>query len=482
MHNLLKDIRYSLRSLAKHPGFTVVAVLTLGLGIGVNTAILSTINGFILRPINVPRASEVVMPFWGSKQKAEVWGDFSYANYVDLRDQNKSFSGLLAWNMAQAGISESASRDAIGGRQAELAWGEVVSSNYFSVLELNPSLGRGFLPEDDRSQGSAPVVVLGYKFWQRRFNSDPSIIGRNLYLNGTPFTVIGVGPKNYEGVKFAIRQDFWVPLMQQAKFFGGDPAWEKERSWNDLKLLGRLKPGVTMKQAEADLNIVAENLASLYPDKAKDTKIQVVSEQDGRFDEISKWFRYAALISLCISGLVLLVACANVANLMLARATSRTKEIGIRLAIGAGRTHIIRQLLTESMILALFGGIVGWGLAYWGTNLVHSSIPPLPYPINLDVNPDLAVLKWMFGVSVVTGFIFGLAPAVIASRQDLVSVLKSEVKVNLGRGLTRRLNLRAALVVAQLAISIVVLVCAGLFLRSLSKAVKTDPGFSVENW
>ena len=481
MHNLLKDIRYSLRSLAKHPGFTVVAVLTLGLGIGVNTAILSTINGFILRPINVPRASEVVMPFWGSKQKAEVWGDFSYANYVDLRDQNKSFSGLLAWNMAQAGISESASRDAIGGRQAELAWGEVVSSNYFSVLELNPSLGRGFLPEDDRSQGSAPVVVLGYKFWQRRFNSDPSIIGRNLYLNGTPFTVIGVGPKNYEGVKFAIRQDFWVPLMQQAKFFGGDPAWEKERSWNDLKLLGRLKPGVTMKQAEADLNIVAENLASLYPDKAKDTKIQVVSEQDGRFDEISKWFRYAALISLCISGLVLLVACANVANLMLARATSRTKEIGIRLAIGAGRTHIIRQLLTESMILALFGGIVGWGLAYWGTNLVHSSIPPLPYPINLDVNPDLAVLKWMFGVSVVTGFIFGLAPAVIASRQDLVSVLKSEVKVNLGRGLTRRLNLRAALVVAQLAISIVVLVCAGLFLRSLSKAVKTDPGFSVEN-
>jgi len=202
--------------------------------------------------------------------------------------------------------------------------------------------------------------------------------------------------------------------MQQAKFFGGDPAWEKERSWNDLKLLGRLKPGVTMKQAEADLNIVAENLASLYPDKAKDTRIQIVSEQDGRFDEISKWFKYAALISLCISGLVLLVACANVANLMLARATSRTKEIGIRLAIGAGRTHIVRQLLTESMILALLGGIVGWGLAYWGTNLVHSSIPPLPYPINLDVNPDLSVLKWMFAVSVVTGFIFGLAPAGIA--------------------------------------------------------------------
>lgn len=272
-----------------------------------------------------------------------------------------------------------------------------------------------------------------------------------------------------------------MPLMQQAKFQGGDPAWEKERNWANLLLLGRLKPGVTMKQAEADLNMIAENLALLYPDKAKDTKIQVVLEQDGRYDSIAKWFRLAALIAICVSGLVLLVACANVANLMLARATSRTKEIGIRLAIGAGRWHIVRQLLTESLILALLGGVVGWVLAYWGTNLIHSSIPPLPYPINLDVSPDLTVLRWMFGVSVLTGLIFGLAPALIASRMDLVSVLKSEVKLYVGRGATRRVNLRAALVVAQLAISIVVLVCAGLFLRSLSKALKTDPGFNVDN-
>jgi macrolide transport system ATP-binding/permease protein len=481
MNFLFKDIRYSIRGLVKHPGFTLVAIITLGLGIGVNTAILSTVNGFILRPINVPRASEVVMPFWGSKKEAEVWGSFSYANYVDLRDQNKSFAGLLAWNMVQAGISETADRDTSGGRQAELAWGETVSGNYFSVLELTPLLGRGFLPEDDRSQSSAPVVVLGYKFWQRRFNSDPSVVGKIIYMNGSPFTIVGVGPKNYEGVKFAIRQDFWVPLMQQAKFQGGDPAWEKERNWANLLLLGRLKPGVTMKQAEADLNMIAENLALLYPDKAKDTKIQVVLEQDGRYDSIAKWFRLAALIAICVSGLVLLVACANVANLMLARATSRTKEIGIRLAIGAGRWHIVRQLLTESLILALLGGVVGWVLAYWGTNLIHSSIPPLPYPINLDVSPDLTVLRWMFGVSVLTGLIFGLAPALIASRMDLVSVLKSEVKLYVGRGATRRVNLRAALVVAQLAISIVVLVCAGLFLRSLSKALKTDPGFNVDN-
>ena len=478
---MIKDIRYSIRSLIKHPGFTLVAVITLGLGIGVNTAILSTVNGFILRPIRVPRANEVVMPFWGSKKDGEVWGSFSYANYVDLRDQNKSFSGLLAWNMAQAGISESASRGSADDRPAEIAWGEIVSSNYFSVLELTPSLGRGFLTEDNLSQSSAPVVVLGYKFWQRRFNSDPSIVGKNIYMNGTAFTVVGVGPKNYEGVKFAIRQDFWVPLMQHTKFFGPDTTWEKERGWADLNLLGRLKPGVTMKQAEGDLNLIVENLARLYPTNAKDIKIQVVSELEGRFDSLAKYLRLAALIALCVSGLVLLVACANVANLMLARATARTKEIGIRLAIGARRNHIIRQLLTESVILSLFAGVVGWGLAYWGAHLINSSIPPLPYPINLDVNPDLTVLKWMFGVSVLTGLVFGLAPALIASRLDLVSVLKSEVQLFVKRGTARRLNLRAALVVAQLAISIVVLVCAGLFLRSLRKAVNTDPGFNVDN-
>ena len=478
---MLKDIRYSIRSLIKHPGFTIVAVIILGLGIGVNTAILSTVNGFILRPINVPRANEVVMPFWGSKKETEVWGSFSYANYVDLCDQSKSFSGLLAWNMAQAGISESASRGSADDRPAEIAWGELVSSNYFSVLELTPSLGRGFLPEDNLSQSSAPVVVLGYKFWQRRFNSDPSIVGKNIYMNGTAFFVVGVGPKDYEGVKFAIRQDFWVPLMQQTKFFGPDPTWEKERGWANLNLLGRLKPGVTMKQSEADLNIVVENLARLYPTNAKDIKIQVVSEQDGRFDSIAKYFRFAALVALCVAGLVLLVACANVANLMLARATARTKEIGIRLAIGARRNHIVRQLLTESVILSLLAGVLGWGLAYWGAHLINSSIPPLPYPINLDVNPDLSVLKWMFGVSVLTGLVFGLAPALIASRLDLVSVLKSEVQLFVKRGVSRRVNLRAALVVTQLAISIVVLVCAGLFLRSLNKAVKTDPGFNVDN-
>ena len=479
METLLKDIRYGLRGLRKHPGFSAVAVITLALGIGVTTAILSTVNGFILRPLPVTKVNELVVPFWGGKKDTEVWGRFSYANYIDLRDQNKSLSGLLAWDMTSAGISSSASRDSDG--QAEMAWGEIVSGNYFDVLDVKPALGRGFLPEEDHTQNAHPVVVLGHNLWQRRFNSDTSIVGKTIYMNGSPFTVVGVGPEKFEGVKFAIRQDFWIPLMMQAKFNGGDPGWEKERGWANLALMGRLKPGVTMKQAEEDLNIVAGELAGLYPDKAADSKVQVVSQLDGRFEEVAKLLKFSSLMALCVSGLVLLVACANVANLMLARATSRTKEIGIRVAIGAGRFHIVRQLLTESILLALLGGALGWLFAYWGTDLIHASIPPLPYPINLDVSPDLMVLKWMVLVSLLTGVTFGIVPALLASRPDLVAVLKGELAGRSKRRIMQRLNVRTLLVVTQVAISIVVLVCAGLFLRSLNKALKADPGFSTDN-
>src|SRR5262245_10702082 len=311
------------------------------------------------------------------------------------------------------------------------------------------------------------------------FNSDKTIIGKTIYMNGSRFTVVGVAPEKFEGVKFAIRQDFWVPLMMQAKFNGGQKGWETERGWANLTVLGRLKQNVTLKQAEADLNIVAGNLAQLYPKSNADTRIQVVRETDGRFGDVAYLFRFSSLLALAVSGLVLLVACANVANLMLARATARTREIGIRVAIGAGRLQIVRQLLTESILLALAGGTLGWLFAYWGTALVHASIPPLPYPINLDVNPDLYVLKWMLGVSLLTGVIFGLAPAVLSSRPDLVAVLKGVVGQS-KRGI-KHWNVRSLLVVAQVAISIVVLICAGLFLRSLNRALQANPGFSTEN-
>ena len=480
MTTVLKDIRYALRGLLKRPAFTAVAVLTIALGIGVNTAVLSTVNGIILRPLPVPKANELVAAFWGSGKSIESWGGFSYANYVDLRNQNKSLNGLIAWQMTSAGISNSSATDSTAGARSEIAWGEMVSSNYFDVLDIKPILGRGFLPEEERTQNTNAVVVLGNELWRNRFHSDQSIVGKTIYMNGSPFTVVGIGPEKFEGVKFAIRQDFWIPLMMQSKFNGGLTDWEKERGWANLNLLGRLKSGTSMSQAQSDLNSVAASLANLYPKSNADTHILVTTEMDGRFLDIASLFRFMSLIALIVSGLVLLVSCANVANLMLARATARVKEIGIRVAIGAGRLHIIRQLLTESILLALLGGAVGLLFAYWGSALIQSATPPIPYPINLDFNPDLSVLKWMFGVTVLTGLIFGLAPALLASRPDLVAVLKGSGPTQSG-STKGYFNLRGLLVVAQVAISIVVLICAGLFLKNFKRATETNPGFSTQN-
>lgn len=478
MQFLLQDLRFALRMMRKAPGFTAVAVLALALGIGVNTAILSTVNGFILRPLPIEKPAELVAPFWGGKQSTTVWGDFSYPNYVDLRDQNKSFSGLIGWAMISAGLSSTESRNAGDNGRAEVVWGEVVTGNYFDVMGVKPILGRGFLPEEDRTQNTHPVVVISHLLWQRRFNADAAIVGKTVYLNGFPFTIIGVAPDKFHGSKFVLRHAFWVPVMMRSKF-GVGADWETNRSWTNLSLYGRLKPGVTMAQAEADLNLLADNLAKLYPNDNAATKIQIATELDGRYQDVTSVFKLSGLLAVCVSGLVLLVACANVANLMLARAAARAKEIGIRLAIGAGRGRIIRQLLTESVLLALLGGVLGWAFAYWGTGLVQASVPPIPLPVNLDVAPDWYVLKWMLGVSLLTGVVFGLAPALLASRPDLVAVIKGDIASQSHS--RRRWNLRGSLVVAQVAISIIVLVCAGLFLRSLNKALQIDPGFSSEN-
>jgi len=478
MQTLWQDIRFGLRIMLKAPGFTAVAALALALGIGVNTTILSVVNGFIIRPLPVEKPDELVAPFMGSKKEPQVWGWFSYANYMDFRQQNKSLSGLLARAMTSAGVSESdGSRSGDSGR-AEVAWGELVSDNYFEVLGVKPVLGRGFLPEENRTPGAHPVVVLSHSLWRQRFNADQGIVGRTIYLNGSPFTVVGVAPATFKGVKFAFRQSFWVPLMMSAKF-GVTGDWVSNRAWGRFTLLGRLKPGVTREQAEADLNLIAENLSKLYPNSNADTKAQVVSEMDGRFTDFSGWLKFISLIALLVAGLALLVVCANVANLMLARAAARSKEIGIRLAIGAGRLRILRQLLTESVLLSLIGGALGWLFAFWGADLVQASFPLSQYPIDFDLNPDWYVFKWMLGVSLLTGVTFGLAPAWWATAGDLVAVIKGDAA---GRSQSKwRWNLSGALVVAQVAISIVVLICAGLFLRSLNKALNIDPGFSADN-
>jgi macrolide transport system ATP-binding/permease protein len=476
--DLLQDLRFGIRMFRKAPGFTAVAVLALGLGIGVNTAILSAVNGFVLRPLPVEKPTELVAPYWGRKMDSQVWGFFSYPNYEDLRDQNKSFSNLCASTQVAAGISSSESRSAGDSERAEVVFGELVSGNYLDVMGVKPMLGRGFLPEEDRTPNAHPVVMLSHPLWQQRFNADAEIVGKTIYLNGQPFTVIGVMPKSFLGSLFYLRQAFWAPLMMAQKF-GRRANWNTDRSYATFYLYGRLKPGVTMAQAETDLNLVVGNLAQLYPKDNADTKIQLVTELDGRYKDSTRMMKYCGFLALCGSGLVLLLACANVANLMLARAATRAREIGIRLAIGAGRGRIVRQLLTESVLLAFLGGVLGWAFAYRGADVIRTTFPRVPYPISFDFVPDAYVLKWLLVISLITGVIFGLAPALLASRTDLVAVIKGGAA---GPSHSRRRwNLRGALVVAQVTISIVVLICAGLFIRSLGQARKTDPGFQTEN-
>lgn len=476
--DMLQDLRYGVRILAKHPGFTTVAALALALGIGVNTAILSAVNGFVLRPLPVEKPEELIALHSGKKMAAEVWGEFSYQNYLDLREQNKSFSDLCASEETSAGISSGESRNAGDSERAEVVWGELVSSNYFDVMGVKPVLGRGILPEEDRTPNAHPVALISHSLWQRRFSSDPGVLGKTIYLNGHPFTVIGVMPESFLGSTFYLRYAFWAPSMMTQQF-GRRAEWQTDRSYAIFNLYGRLKPGLTMAQAEKDLNQVVEALGQRYPKENADTKIQLTTELDARYTGATKVIKYGGLLALCVSGLVLLLACANVANLMLARAATRAREIGIRLAIGASRGRIVRQLLTESVLLAVLGGVMGLAFAYWGADMMRASFPPVPYPVSFNFAPDGYVLKWMLVVSLLTGVIFGLAPALLASRTDLVAVIKGGAA---GPSHSRRrLTLRGTLVVAQVTISLVVLICAGLFIRSLSKAQQTDPGFETAN-
>ena len=478
MISLWQDLRYSLRTLGRKPGFTAVVVLVLALGIGVNTAILSATYGVVLRPLPVDRPTELWAPHWGRKTDPRVWGAFSYANYLDIHEQNKSFADLCAWDDTTAAISSGESRNGGDDERAEVVWGELVSANYFEVMGVKPIMGRGFLPEEDRTPNAAHVVVLSQPLWQQRFGSAAAIADQTVYLNGVQFRVVGVMPESFLGSMFFPRDSFWVPLMMEQKF-GRAPDWNTDRGYATLDLYGRLKPGVTMTQAESDLNLVAGRLAQAYPQKNSDTKIQITTEVDGRYRAATKVIRYGGLLAVAISVLVLLLACANVANLMLARAAGRAKEFGIRLAIGSGRGRIMRQLLTESVLLALLGGGLGVAFAYWAAGVIRATVPPVPQPVSLDFAPDAYVLKWMLFVSVLTGLTFGLVPALLAARTNLVAVIKGVEAWPSRRH--RRFNLRGTLVIAQVTVSVIVLICAGLFIRSLGHARQTDPGFRTEN-
>jgi predicted permease len=468
---LLQDLRYGFRMLWKNPGFTVVAVLTLAFGIGANSAIFSGVNAVVLRPMPVEQPERLVRLF-------EVYSDqdgynaFSYPDYVEYRDQSQSFEGILGYRMVQAALS---SND-----QNDLVWGELVTGNYFDVLRVRPHLGRAFLPEEDKTPGANPVVVLGYDFWQRRFASDPALVGKAVTLNGLAYTVVGIAPKEFKGTKFSLSMDFWVPMMMQAQIMRGDKERLDLRGDHWFQCMGRLKPGVTHEQAETELTTIAQRLEQAYPaERDKQGRVIVRAETTGRFEEDAGTVNLSSGLAMALIGMVLLIACANVANLLLARAITRRREIAIRLALGASRLRLIRQLLTESVMLSLAGGALGLLLAFWATDWMQGFIPVLPYTIAMDFSPDMRALGFTLLISLMTGIVFGLAPALQASNPDVVPVLKGETlapKVGF-----RRFTLRNLLVISQIALSLVVLVCGGLFIKSARNARAIDPGFETEN-
>lgn len=468
MENLIKDVRYGVRMFMKNPAVTLVAVVTLALGIGANTAIFSGVSAFLMRPLNVPHPNELIRP----QEIAEDRGltdEMSYPDYLDYRNQSTSFTGLAAEDMLSVAIDAE--------NQNDLIWGQVVSANYFDVVQVKPILGRSFLPDEDKTIGANPVVVLSHSFWQRRLTGDPNIVGKTVQLNNRAYQVIGIAPESFAGTKFALALDFWTPISM-AEDLRRNPGLLADRGSHWMNVIGRLKPGVSVEQASAELNAIAARLNQAYPDtRSSKTQAQVLREVDGRWEDMGGVFKSAGAIAMAIVGLILLIACANVANLMLARAAGRRKEIGIRLALGANRARLVRQLLTESLLLSIAGGALGLLLAFWVTDLMEGFIPVLEYNIVSNFFAlDSRALVFTLVVSLATGLVFGLAPAWQSSNPDVVPVLKGDPEAA-QRGRRRAFGLRNVLVVAQVALSLVVLVCGALFIKSFRKAQTMDPGF-----
>ncbi len=465
METLLHDVRYGSRQLVKHPVFTILAVVSLALGIGANTAIFSLVNTVLLRPLPVKEPSQLI-EVYGSLNNGADFSIQSYLNYKDYRDRNDVFSGLFVYRIVVASLSHSGSNERV--------WGYLASGNYFEVLGVKPILGRSFLPEEDQTPGSHPVVVLSYTCWQKRFAADPAIVGRTILLNNHTFTVIGVAPKGFIGTEVAYAPEYWAPMMM-AKVIEPGSRWLDSRDSNNLFMIGRMKPGVTPAQVKASLDAITLQLGKEYP--AENEGRGITLSPPGLFiPSIREASITFAGVLMVIVGLVLLLACVNLANLQLARATSRRKEIAIRLAVGASRGRLVRQLLTEGVLLSLVGGALGLMLAAWINWLVGGIKLPLDVALVFDLPLDWRVLLFALGLSIFTGVVFSLLPALQSSKPALVPSLKDDAKL----GGFRRSRLRNSLVVAQVSLSLVLLVCAGLIVRSLQAAQKMRPGFDTQ--
>ena len=475
MATLLQDFRFAARLLLKSPGFTAVAVLSLALGIGANTTIFTLVNAVLLHPLPMKDPDSLVAVFTTDERNRGAFFNLmptSPLNFADYRKLSDVFTGLVA----HQGLALSFS----GKGEPEQIFGEIVSGDFFTVLGVTPALGRAFLPDEDAVPGRSLVTVLSHNFWQRQLGGDPRIVGQTLTLNGHAFTVVGVAPKGFKGVNTIAQPALWLPFMAHPQVATG---FLKENIDSRRALIfdvaGRLKPGVTLPQAEAKLKNLATQLAKEYVNDNAGRSVALLPLAQAT---INPGFRQnmvsAAGLLLTVVGLVLLIACGNVANLLLARASVRQREVAVRLSLGASRRRLVRQLLTEGLLLAIIAGALGMAIAYWAQGVLWSQRPPGLAADAVDLTPDLRVLGFTLAVSFVTAVLFGLAPALSASRPDLTSELKQRGGAS-GFG-NRPWSLRNLLVASQVALSLVALVFAGLFVKSLANAQKIDPGFDYQ--
>src|SRR5262245_46902854 len=466
---LWQDLRYGLRMLLKNPGFTTIAVSTLGLGIGANTAIFTLLDKVLIRSLPVERPDQLVTFVEDAGGAPAI---FSYPLYAELRDRNDVLSGVVAFEQRPFSMSD--------GNATERVIGQIVTGNYFAVLGVRPALGRFFLPEEDRTPDTHPVVVISHGLWWRRFGADPAVIGKTINVNAYRYAIIGVTPAEFTGTTRGTVSDVYVPLMMQAQTGPRREDMLENRNAGWVSLLGRLKPHITRQQAEAALATPVADATKNFSGKAGESlsdpkKVMLMDGGRGHTDRV-KDLSLPLRLLMGVVGFVLLIACANVANLLLARASARRKEIAVRLAIGASRRRIVRQLLPESTLLAALGGAAGLLVAYWFTRvLLGFQQQTSRIPRSFDGGLDGRALAFTLGVSLLTGIVFGLTPALQAARADFGASLKEESpKPNLG---VRRLSLRNLLVIAQVALSLVVLIGAGLCVKSLRALQAVDTGF-----
>src|SRR5690348_13836645 len=467
LHDFAQDVRYGLRMLRKSPGFTAVAVLTLALGIGANTAIFSIIDSLLLRPLNVENPGQLaVLAF--RQGSGPLLPQFSIADYRDIRSQSTAaFSDMLGFQLGFDGLS-------LQGK-AERVLTNYVTGNYFYLLGLKPYLGRLILPSEGQIKGADPVVVFSFSFWQTRFGGDPEIIGKKVLINGKPSTVIGVAPPRFYGLYPAPGVQAYMPLAMVNYYELGWPGnFLVNRILQNLYVLGRLRPGVSIGSAAASLSVIAQRLSTQYPDTDKGMTLSVYSERFARPDPgNAPVLITSAALFLALVALVLLLACANIANLLLVRATIREREMAVRAALGAARNRLIRQLLTESIVLALLGGCAGLLLGLWGSRAIASIDLRTPVPVNIYFGFDWRVFAYAFAAALLMGILFGLVPALRVSRAQINTALRESSR-SVAAGKNR---LRTTLVVLQVAGSLMLLVIAGLFTRSLAAVQHTNLGF-----